>query len=242
MTSLFFNHITQKIRGAKAAADTLSSGTPHRGIAGLIREIAIKDCIRPFLTQSYLCSSGIVIDSLGNRSDQIDAIVYDRRQVPEILIGDGVGFHPVESVRYIFEIKTRLTAAGVKDAKKKFHSMRRLASFPRETSDGRIESSVLPAAVLFAFGSDIKGSEIERFLHYNPEENVPCSAVCVLGKGYWVQSPDGRWVGRATRSGTPEFLEFCQFVTGLMNTLASKEFEFRPFKPGRYVNADGTVD
>lgn len=240
--SLFFRHVSDKIRSATAAANALVHGTSHKGIHGHIREIAVKECLRPFLTQSFRCGSGIVIDSLGERSDQIDAIVYDCRTIPEIFIGEGVGYHPVESVRYVFEVKTRLTASTLKDAMKKFESMRRLKCNPRISSDGTQLVDTLPAAVLFAFGSDITGSELQRFRRYYPGLHAPISAICVLGKGYWIQSGDGEWGGRVRRERDPEFLEFCQLITGFMNTLAAAELKFRPFSPGKYMGNYPDID
>ncbi len=230
--TLFYRHIQERISGARKAADALVSGTKHKGIAGQIREVALRDCLQPFLPHGYLCGSGVVIDSLGNSSDQIDAVIYDRRLVPEILVSGELAYFPVESVRYIFEIKSRLTAHEIRDARKKFDSMRRLIAFP---SPSRPKGENLPSAVLFAFGSDIKGSEIERFRKYNQGLHVPCTCICVLGKGYWIQGSDGKWAGHSRGPGDPDALEFCQLITGVMNTLVSKSLEFRPFSPGTYV-------
>lgn len=50
MPSIVFDHIVKKISNAKAAADALATHTKHKGITGSIREIALKQCIEPFLT------------------------------------------------------------------------------------------------------------------------------------------------------------------------------------------------
>ena len=96
----------------------------------------------------------------------------------------------------------------------------------------------LPATVLFAFGSDISGSEIDRYLRYNPASPPPCTVLCVLGKGYWVYGQDGGWHGIDTSGSAEHFQEFAFFITGLMNTLAAEELTFGTFNPGAYMAID----
>jgi hypothetical protein len=61
--------------------------------------------------------------------------------------------------------------------------------------------------------------------------------LCVLGKGYWIYDfSRRRWNGGAVAGGTPLYAEFCGFMTGFMNSLASDEASLRPFKPGYYIN------
>lgn len=238
MPSKHFDYISNKIASAKREADSLSSGVGHRGIEGEIREIAVRDCVEPFLTQSYQCGTGKVIDSRRAISDQIDLVVYHRKVAPPILVNRDLGLYPVECVRYVFEIKTKLTAAEIKDANKKFRSVSLLTSFPKEQPDGTIEGGRLPATVLLAFGSDIKGSEVERYMKHT-EGVSPCTAICVLGKGYWVHDYASKsWYGYESQPDHPPYTEFCHFITGFMNTLAAEETSMRPFSPGAYVNGD----
>lgn len=84
MATRYFNYIADKIASAKSKADTLTSNIGHHGLEGEIRELAIKECIMPFLTQSFHCGTGKIIDSYKNISDQIDLVVYHRRTVPPI--------------------------------------------------------------------------------------------------------------------------------------------------------------
>lgn len=83
MLSRHAQHILERISSAKNRANVLASQVEHRGIEGQIREIAVKQCIEPFLTQSYSCSAGKVIDSLGNISDQMDLVVYHKKVAPQ---------------------------------------------------------------------------------------------------------------------------------------------------------------
>ncbi len=236
MTTKHFTYIANKIAAAKLGADGLAAGIGHHGIEGDIREIATRECVEPFLTQSYQCGTGKVIDSFQNISDQIDLVVYHRKVAPPILINRDLGLFPVECVRYTFEVKARLTATEVKDANRKFRSIQRLVSFPTRQSDGTIKGGGLPSNVIFAFGSDISGSELERYRKHTDDDRPPCAAMCVLGKGYWFYDYKSKnWYGREASPELPPFTEFCAFITGFMNTLAAEETSLKPFRPGTYV-------
>jgi hypothetical protein len=166
MITRYFSYVLDRIATAKTRADKLASQMEHPGLAGEIRELAVRDCVEPFLTQSYQCGTGKIIDSFDNLSDQIDLLVYHRKIVPPILINRDLGFFPIACVRYAFEIKSRLTADEVRDANKKFASINSLRSFPQKQPDGTIRSGACPTTVLFAFGSDIVGSEIDRYMKH----------------------------------------------------------------------------
>lgn len=242
MTTKHFDYIVNKIASAKRSADSLSVGLGHHGIEGDIREIATRECVEPFLTQSYQCGTGKVIDSLQKISDQIDLVVYHRKVAPPILVNRDLGLFPVECVRYVFEIKSTLTAAEVRDANKKFRSVSTLISFPKKLPDGSIKGGGLPSTVLFAFSSDITGSEIERYKKHTEDEHPPCTVLCVLGKGYWYYDAATKsWYGEEMTSETPLHLEFCMFITGFMNTLAAEETSMKPFSPGAYVDVDSVI-
>jgi hypothetical protein len=234
MGTKHFNHVVEKIAAAKRIADHLADRIAHHGIEGQIRELAVRDVIAPFMTQSFVCGTGKIIDTRQQLSRQMDIVIYHRRSVPPILVDGHLGLFPVECVRYAIEIKTRLTAKELRDADLKFLSVANLKSV---SSRGGKPGS-LPATVLFAFGSDISGSEIDRYLRYNPVSPPPCTVLCVLGKGYWVYDQDGAWHGIDTSGSAEPFREFAFFITGLMNTLAAEELTFGAFNPGAYMAID----
>jgi len=242
MNTRHFEFIANKITSAKRAAESLVKGIGHHGIEGEIREIAARECIEPFLTQSYACGTGKVIDTYQTLSDQIDLVIYHKKVAPPILVNRDLGLFPVECVRYVFEVKSTLTAAEVRDTNKKFQSVRKLRSFPRKTPDGKVTYGALPSTVLLAFSSDISGSEIDRYLKHTEGDTPPCSVICVLGKGYWFyEHGDKKWYGRERHEEDHESLEFCMFMTGFMNTLAGEETSMRPFAPGSYMRLEDII-
>jgi hypothetical protein len=242
VTTKHFDYIINKIASAKRNADSLASGINHHGIEGQIRELAAKECIEPFLTQSYSCGTGKVIDALQSISDQMDLIVYHRKVAPPILVNRDLGLFPVECVRYVVEVKSTLTATEIRDTNKKFRSIANLKSFPRIDAEGKKTYGKLPTTVLLAFSSDIVGSELERYRKHTDDEFPPCVVICVLGKGYWFY--DGakkEWYGQETSNVVPEYFEFSMFITGFMNTLAAEETSMKPFNPGAYVNIEDVI-
>lgn len=99
----------------------------------------------------------------------------------------------------------------------------------------------MPANVLFAFDSDIAGSEIDRFLKYETYEYPSTTALIVLGKGYWFyNAARKKWFGTDT-SEKGDLSEFVCFMTGFMNTLSAEESTMRGFIPGGYVNLNITA-
>ncbi|MFJ3059020.1 DUF6602 domain-containing protein [Herbaspirillum sp. NPDC087042] len=236
MATKHYEFIVNKIDAAKRRATELAKGLNHRGIEGQLRELAAKECIEPFMTQSYFCGTGKVIDSTQALSDQMDLVVYHRKIVPPILFSQELGLFPVECVRYVIEVKSTVTATEIRDAVKKFKTVRDLKSFPKIDKDGRASYGPLPTTVLFGFSSDIQGSEIARFLKYVSDPYPECIALCVLGKGYWFYSSENKhWYGKDTSSVDPIMDAFSMFITGFMNTLAGEECSIRPFNPGSYV-------
>lgn len=234
----YYRHILNKITSAKQAADAMAIDIDHPRLEGDLRKLALKDCIEPFLTHSFKVGTGKVIDTYQNLSDQIDAVIYHTKLVPPIFFSKELGIYPVESVKYVFEVKSKLSATQIKDSLKKFESIRKLKSFPRQKEGGLIEHGGLPTNVLFSFGSDITGSEIDRFLKYDSYQYPACVALVVLGKGYWFyHSGDKKWYGSDT-SNEGDLAEFVYFMTGFMNTLSREESTMRGFNPGSYVDLD----
>lgn len=236
--NIYYKYISNKVSAARKLAEDIALDIEHPGLKGDIREIALKNCIEPFLTHSFKTGTGKILDSYETFSDQIDIIIYHNKLVPPVFINQDLGIYPVESVRYAFEVKSKLTAKQIKDFVKKFDSIKRLKPFPRKEEDGSTSYGKLPASVLFAFSSDIKGLEIDRYLKYDTYESSSSKVLCVLGKGYWYYNVNtSTWYSYDTSNfnGYPEFI--C-FITGFMNTLSKEESTIRSFTPGDYVFDD----
>lgn len=98
----------------------------HPGVQGDGTENHWMKLLRQRLPRRYDVTKGIVVDSAGGRSDQIDLIVYDRQYSPEFWEQGDHHYVPVEAVYGVFEIKPELNKEYVLYAGGKVASVRRL--------------------------------------------------------------------------------------------------------------------
>ncbi len=82
--------------------------------------------LEEFLPRRYAVSQAFVIDSQGNSSLQLDAVVHDRHFTPLFWEIDGAKFLPAESVYAVFEIKPELNLGYLREAGEKVGSVRGL--------------------------------------------------------------------------------------------------------------------
>lgn len=64
--------------------------------------------LRKYLPNRYSVDKAIIIDSLGNLSDQIDLVIYDQQYTPFVLTQNGIHYIPAEGVYAVFEVKPDL--------------------------------------------------------------------------------------------------------------------------------------
>ncbi len=79
-----------------------------------------------YLPQRYKAENAFVVDSLGNFSDQIDVVIFDRQYSPFIFRYENQTIIPAESVYAVFEAKQTANADMVKYAQAKVATVRRL--------------------------------------------------------------------------------------------------------------------
>ena len=97
----------------------------HRGSMGDATEQRWIDFLTKYLPSRYKVDKAIIIDSLGNVSDQIDVVVYDSFYTPFIFNQDGFMYIPAESVYAVFEVKQDING-NIEYASKKIESVRKL--------------------------------------------------------------------------------------------------------------------
>jgi hypothetical protein len=89
-------------------------------------ELDWMEMLRTYLPQRYEVEKGIIIDSEGSRSEQIDLIIFDRHYSPFLFKRKSVRYLPAESVYAVFEVKPTLNKKHIEYAKTKTKSVRRL--------------------------------------------------------------------------------------------------------------------
>ncbi len=84
------------------------------------------ELLQGYLPQRYQTAKGHIVDSQGQFSNQIDAIIFDRQYSPFIFKFEGEVIVPAESVYAVFEAKQAINAEQVKYAQDKAQSVRKL--------------------------------------------------------------------------------------------------------------------
>ncbi|GAM62052.1 hypothetical protein JCM19232_6357 [Vibrio ishigakensis] len=103
----------------------MSSATiTHNGTMGEVNEQYFIEIIRKYLPDRYAVDTGIVIDSNGKTSDQIDVIIFDNQYTPTLLDQQGHRFIPAESVYAVLEVKPKIDKAYLEYAAQKAESVR----------------------------------------------------------------------------------------------------------------------
>ena len=98
----------------------------HPGEKGCASENDWRTFLRNHLPSRYAVDGAFVVDVDGNRSDQIDVVIYDRHFTPLLLDQSGVRFVLAESVYGVFEVKQDLDKEHMEYAATKIASVRAL--------------------------------------------------------------------------------------------------------------------
>lgn len=121
----------------------------HPVVVGDDSELNWRGMLESILPTRYRVSKGFAIDANGERSEQIDLLVYDRHFSPVLLeVGEHL-FVPAEAVYAVLEVKQEMNRETIEYASGKVASVRRL----RRTS----------APVPFVEGS-YRPKELQRIL------------------------------------------------------------------------------
>lgn len=135
------------------AARTVS----HDGERGRVTETDWIRVLRSYLPQRYAVNGGIVIDSEGHTSDQIDIVIYDPQYTPVLLTREPHQYIPAEAVYAVLEAKPDITKQRLEYGGKKAESVRRLkrTSVPIAHAGG-----VFPAKPLFPIVAGIVAARV----------------------------------------------------------------------------------
>lgn len=145
----------------------------HKGVAGSGREGYLAELLSKYLTKNYEITGGLITNSSGAQSNETDLIVYDTNILPPMYIDKIHQMVPIESVKYAFEVKTKLTSTELKTTIQKFSNLQSMG--------------YRNMTVCFAYNTDITGNELERYIKLDDNFLVdpPIKCLCVIGKGYY---------------------------------------------------------
>lgn len=106
--------------------NTGTSAINHSGTKGDNTESNWINWFREYLPKRYMVDKGIVIDSTGKQSDQIDLIIYDAQYSYLVFHQEETLLIPAESVYAVFEVKQNLNKSRIEYAGEKAKSVRTL--------------------------------------------------------------------------------------------------------------------
>ena len=136
--------VATAVRHAHDAAES-----NHLGLRGRLREVALQELIRPLLPNGIQAGTGVVVDSDGTQSNQIDIIIYSTSLLPPFMKVEEQVFVPVEACIQAIEVKSCLTADEMRDAITKARSIKSLHLLMNDATRVRVS----PVFSLFAFAS-----------------------------------------------------------------------------------------
>lgn len=110
-----------------AQLDLSLQSITHSGTMGEVNEEHFIRLLRRYLPNRYGVDQGIVIDSTGATSDQIDIIIYDPQYTPPLLDQQAHCYVLTESVYAVLEVKPAINKDYLHYAANKARSVRRLA-------------------------------------------------------------------------------------------------------------------
>lgn len=175
-----------------AALATDREAIQHAPTKGAATELHWLKMLDDYLPKRYCADNAFVLDCEGNRSDQIDIVIYDRQYSPFLFNQGGAKNVPAESVYAVFEVKPNIDAGKIAYAGAKAESVRKLrrTSVPIRHAGGRFDPIEPP--YIFAGILALESS-------WNPPLGEPL--VDALGK---LERPQRLECGCALRSGSFE--------------------------------------
>lgn len=217
---LFYAHAERAVLFARAVA-----GTKHKGLKGELREIIVRQLLRPFLPPVYDIGSGEIISAYGDTSAQTDIVVCDKRIAPPLLIGADKGFFPIETVIASIEVKSVLTNI---ELKKSEAAAAHVATFAHAPPKGGVRTiprieHVVP--FIFALRSSLKaGSEtssLDRIYRARGSSAPAVRGLCIVDRGYWYWDDNaGTWTKSSTATPYSDVAHFVADIVSLADRVA----------------------
>jgi hypothetical protein len=198
-----FDQVADKMRSDLAET---RSALQHPGLKGSSLEEVVRQFLREYLPATLDVSTGVVVDSKGNISRQIDVIISDAAKTPIFYRSRDTRVIPVEGVYSVMEVKADLTTQELERAFENMRSVRKLQKIAYEVDSGPITKwkmlygrtwQMWPINYfVFAFDSsplDKLGSLLaKRYTDERLPEWERIDTICVLNRGVILnQDPNG---------------------------------------------------
>lgn len=150
----------------------------HSTSKGNVTEEEWRVFLSRHLPSRFTISQGIIIDSEGSLSKQIDIIIHDSFTTPFLYKTDNFSYVPIESVYAVFEVKQDINKTNLRDAISKIKSVRELKTRFVDEDLQPIEKCRIIGGLL-ATTSSAKAQEIKLSMSEAPYNNM-LDCVCAI--------------------------------------------------------------
>jgi len=167
----------------------------HSGLKGNANEETVKNFLIQYLPKTVDITTGILVDSTGNKSRQLDIIICDSAKTPIFYQSGETRVIPIECAYAVIEVKAYLDKAELEKAYKNMQSVKALEKKAYFEQRGAIVStktlygkewSYWPIQhFVFAFDSpslETVLNNLNRFQNHN-EIHKRIDSICILEKG-----------------------------------------------------------
>ena len=171
--------------------------------------------LKQYLPERYQVSKAFVVDSCGNFSDQMDAVVFDRQYTPIVFTHRKQLFVPAEGVYAAFEIRQDGSSENVGYAQNKIASVRSLfrTSMPIPHAGGEYPKKELKPIIggLLTLGSKWKDSSLESRLKMslqklNRSDGGHLDIGCIASHGHFFYDDDEGYIFKSGKTAATSFL------------------------------------
>lgn len=118
-----FAKVAERMRADLEAA---RSALTHPGMKGLAFEESFRSFLRTYLPRALDVSTGILVDSHGGQSRQLDVIVSDAAKTPVFFSSGEMRVIPVECAYMVIEVKAHLDSSALGQCFENMKSVRQL--------------------------------------------------------------------------------------------------------------------
>lgn len=137
LSDIFDEVSKQMLSDFRKAKKSLS----HSGLKGDSNEETVRKFLRQYIPRSLDVTTGMIVDSTGSQSRQLDVIICDSHKTPILFQSGEVRVIPVECVYAVIEVKAKLNKAELEKSYQNMESVKSLTKTAYFKQSGAIKDS-----------------------------------------------------------------------------------------------------
>lgn len=182
----------------------------HQLTKGVLREALLDELLRHFLPLQLGTGTGLVVNSAGDQSSQIDIVIYDKRVSPPLVRVERGQLFPWESVIATIEVKSQMQKRDILKANENAHEMMERVC----TSKGL---SMMSCVFGFFGRGPQELSDDSAGKSFLEQHGDRLSGICLLGQFSWMKMEKGGWTLR--KGDSEQYEETKRFIAILIDNI-----------------------